>query len=62
VILASQYGWHTIFPDRPPDFHELLLMAQLMSEERIGRYVRRDAGTTATQEADRLQRLRQYSE
>lgn len=60
MIVASHFGWQTISPDRPPDFHDLLLMAQLMSEERVGRLVRQHAGTTAAQEADRLNRLRQY--
>jgi hypothetical protein len=42
--------------------YDLLLMAQLMSEERVGRRVRQAAGTTSTQEADRLHRLRMHSE
>jgi hypothetical protein len=61
VILASHYGWQTLFPDQQPDFHDLLLMAQLISEERVGRHARAKAGTSAAQESDRLQRLRQFS-
>jgi hypothetical protein len=37
-------------------------MAQLASEERVGQRVRRQAGVSASQEADRLHRLRMYSE
>ena len=61
MILASHFGWQTVSTE-PPTFHDYLLMAQLMSEERVGRRVRQHAGTTAAQEADRVQRLRQYSE
>lgn len=61
MIVASHYGWHTVTPDRP-DFYDYLLMAQLMSEERVGRVARKQAGTTASQESDRLQRLRMFSE
>jgi hypothetical protein len=59
--VASHFGWQTVNPN-PPDFYDYLLMAQLMSEERVGQRARRSAGVSATQEADRLQRLRQYSE
>jgi hypothetical protein len=61
VILASHFGWATVSP-HPPTFTDYLLMAQLMSEERVGRRIRAHAGTTASAEADRLQRLRQFSE
>jgi len=59
VILASHFGWQTV-SDNPPTFYDQLLMAQLMSEERVGRRVRQNAGTSASQEADRLQRLREH--
>ena len=62
MILAGHWGWQTIFPDEPPTYHDLLLMAQHMSEERVGRRVRLNSNQTAAQEADRLQRLRQNSE
>lgn len=61
MILASHFGWQTLFPE-PPTHYDLLLMGQLMAEERLGRRVRRRAGTTASQEADRIQRLQQHSE
>lgn len=61
MILASHFGWQTVTPD-PPAFYDYLLMAQLASEERVGRRVRQQAGVTASQEADRLQRLRMYQE
>ncbi len=57
MILASHYGWQTVSP-KPPEFYDLLLMAQLMSEERVGRRVRQNSNQTAAHEADRLQRLR----
>lgn len=62
MILASHWGWQTVFPNQAPQYYDLLLMAQLMSEERVGRRVRQQAGMTAAHEADRLQRLRQHSE
>ena len=61
AILASHFGWQTVSSD-PPTFYDYLLLGQLASEERVGRLVRKQAGTTAAQESDRLQRLRQYSE
>ena len=61
MIVASQFGWQTVSAE-PPAYYDLLLMAQLMSEERVGRRIRQARGTTASQEADRLQRLRQHSE
>jgi hypothetical protein len=61
VILASHYGWQNVSTG-PPDFYDYLLMAQLASEERVGQRVRRQAGVSASQEADRLHRLRMYSE
>jgi hypothetical protein len=61
VIVASHFGWEIVSPDRPPDYHDVLLMAQLMSEERVGRAVRRASGTSAAQEADRLERLRLHT-
>ena len=61
MILASHFGWQTVSPD-PPAFYDYLLMAQLASEERVGRRVRERSGLTASQEADRVQRLRQFSE
>jgi len=60
VILASQWGW-TLFPGQP-SFYDLLLMAQLQSEERVGRRVRQSMGATRAQEEARLLRLAQYSE
>ena len=60
MILASHYGWQTVSTE-PPTFYDYLLMAQLASEERVGRRVREQAGQTASQEADRLQRLRQHT-
>lgn len=61
MILASHYGWQTVSPE-PPTFHDLLLMGQLMSEERVGRRVRQARGTTAGHESDRLERLARFSE
>ncbi len=61
MIVASHFGWQTVSTE-PAAFHDLLLMAQLMSEERVGRHIRRRAGTTASQEADKNQRLRMFSE
>ena len=61
MIVASHYGWQTITPERP-DFYDYLLMAQLMSEERVGQRVRRQSGVSAAQESDRLHRLRMFSE
>lgn len=61
MILASHFGWQNLFPE-PPTHYDLLLMGQLMAEERVGRRARRRAGTTASQEADRLQRLQLHSE
>ena len=60
MILASQFGWQ-IFPE-PPTHYDLLLMGQLMAEERVGRRVRQSAGNTVAHEADRLNRLRMHSE
>lgn len=62
MILAGHYGWELVSPDRPPDWHDLLLMAQHLSEERVGRRARQHAGTTQAQESDRERRLRMYSE
>lgn len=61
MIVASQFGWHAV-SDKPPAMYDLLLMGLLMSEERVGRRVRQNAGTTGSQESDRLNRLRMYSE
>ena len=61
MIVASQFGWQAV-SDKPPAMYDLLLMGQLMAEERVGRIARRNAGTTSSQESDRLQRLRMYSE
>lgn len=61
MILASHFGWQTLFPE-PPTHYDLLLMGQLMAEERLGRRVRASQGTTASAEADRLNRLRMHSE
>lgn len=59
--MASQFGWQAV-SDKPPAMYDLLLMGLLMSEERVGRRVRQNAGTTTSQESDRLNRLRMYSE
>lgn len=61
MILASHYGWQTVSAE-PPTFYDYLLMAQLASEERVGHRTRQQSGQTASQEADRIQRLRQHSE
>lgn len=61
MIVASHFGWQTVSPE-PPDFHDYLLMGQLLSEERVGSRVRAHAGTTEAHESDRLSRLRRYSE
>lgn len=61
MIVASHFGWRTVSPE-PPTFHDLLLMGQLMSEERVGRRVREQRGVTLAHESDRLARLRRFSE
>ena len=61
MIVASHWGWQTVSA-QPPGFYDYLLMAQLMSEERVGSRVRQSRGTTQTHENDRLSRLRRYSE
>ena len=61
AILASHFGWQTVSPE-PPTFYDYLLLGQLASEERVGHRVRKQAGTTASQEAQRLARLRMFSE
>lgn len=61
MIVASHFGWTSVSP-HPPAFYDLLLMAQLMSEERVGRRVRAAAGTTQAHESDRIARLRTFSE
>ena len=60
MIVASQWGWHTVSAN-PPQFYDLLLMAQLMSEERVGSRVRHSRGTTQAIESDRAARLRKFT-
>ena len=61
MIVASHFGWQTVSPE-PPTWHDFLLMAQLMSEERVGARVRATSRTTAAHESDRLARLQRFSE
>lgn len=61
MIVASHFGWQTVSAG-PPAFYDLLLMAQLMSEERVGSRIRAASQSTQAHESDRLARLRRYSE
>lgn len=61
MIVASQYGWQAVTGPNAMAYSDLLLAAQLLSEERVGRQVRKNSGTSASQEADRIGRLRLHT-
>lgn len=58
MIVASQFGWSAISPE-PMNFHDLLLAAQLMSEERVGKPLRAAERATAERDRQAMRRLGQ---
>jgi len=59
VIVASQYGW-TAVSDGPMTFYDLLLAAQLLSEERVGKPHRDYQRSLAHQDKTALSRLDRF--
>lgn len=59
MIVASQFGWSAV-SDGPMNFHDLLLAAQLMSEERVGKPHRDYQRSLAQQDRTALSRLERF--
>lgn len=56
MIVASQFGWEAVSRE-PMDMYDLLLAAQLMSEERVGTVLRKRAREQAGHEHEARSRL-----
>lgn len=56
MIVASQFGWSAVSRE-PMDWYDMLLAAQLMSEERFGKAYRRAVRETAESEQEARSRL-----
>lgn len=59
MIVASQYGWPAV-SDGPMTFYDLLLAAQLMSEERVGKPHRDHQRSLAQQDRTAILRLDRF--
>lgn len=57
MIVASQFGWSAVSGPDAMSHYDLLLAAQLMSEERVGKPARRHEREQAAQEDAAMSRL-----
>jgi hypothetical protein len=57
VIVASQFGWSAVAGPDAMSHYDLLLAAQLMSEERVGKPSRAAARSQAATEDAAMSRL-----
>ena len=59
MIVASQFGW-TAVSTEPMTIYDLLLAAQLMSEERVGKPQREHQRRVAHQDQKALSKLERF--